>query len=89
VPLAEEVGGTYVEGSVMEVRVAITAHHNGRFEFRICRILAPGEGQTWAQAEKAQMSQECFNQVCAMCGCCTHRLLVSSPCNPWLDAAAC
>lgn len=53
----------YEEGSVMQVSVGITAHHNGRFQFRICRILAPGPGQTWAQAEKAQLSEECFNQV--------------------------
>lgn len=60
---AEEVGGTYEEGGVMEVKVGITAHHNGRFEFKVCRIAAPVEGQTWVQAEKAQMTQECFNQV--------------------------
>ncbi|PSC74252.1 chitin binding domain-containing [Micractinium conductrix] len=58
----EEIGGVYEEGGVMEIKISITAHHNGRFEFKICRILAPGPGQTWAQAEKAQMSNECFNQ---------------------------
>lgn len=47
----------------MEIKIGITAHHNGRFEFKICRIAAPVDGQTWVQAEKAQMSQECFNQV--------------------------
>lgn len=57
----EEVGGVYEEGSTMEIRIGITAHHNGRFQFRICRILAPTAGQTWAQAEKAQLSNECFN----------------------------
>lgn len=62
--LAEEVGGTYEEGSVMKVEVGITAYHNGQFLFRICRINAPAPGQTWAQAEKAQMTNECFNQVC-------------------------
>ena len=61
--LAGEVGGTYEEGSVMEVRTHITAHHNGRFEFKICRIAAPAENQTWVDAEKAQLTQECFNQV--------------------------
>lgn len=101
---AEDVGGTYEEGGVMEIKVGrwvgapvesqrssvtaapqlhaggagapasdvpnlfhfqvgITAHHNGRFEFKICRILAPAPGQTWVQAEAAQMTQECFNQV--------------------------
>ncbi len=48
----------------MKVEVGITAHHNGQFLFRICRINAPAPGQTWAQAEKAQMTNECFNQVC-------------------------
>lgn len=62
-PCAEEVGGIYAEGGVMEIKIAITAHHNGRFQFRICRIQAPGPGQTWAQAEKAQLTNECFNQV--------------------------
>lgn len=31
----EEVGGTYEEGGVMEFKVAITAHHNGRFELKV------------------------------------------------------
>ncbi len=69
---AEEVGGVYEEGSVMQVSVGITAHHNGRFQFRICRILAPGPGQTWAQAEKAQLSEECFNQVGLAAGVACH-----------------
>ena len=45
------------------LQIGITAHHNGRFEFKICRISAPTDGQTWVQAEKAQLTQECFNQV--------------------------
>ncbi len=47
----------------MEIKIGITAHHNGRFEFKICHISAPADGQTWVQAEKAQLTQECFNQV--------------------------
>lgn len=47
----------------MEIKIGITAHHNGRFGFKICRIEAPADGQTWVQAEKAQLTQECFNQV--------------------------
>ena len=47
----------------MRVDVAITAHHNGRFEFKICRIQAPADNQTWAQAEKALFTNECLNQV--------------------------
>ncbi|PRW61560.1 chitin binding domain-containing [Chlorella sorokiniana] len=61
-PPVEEVAGTYEEGSTMEIKIGITAHHNGRFEFKICRISAPADGQTWVQAEKAQLTQECFNQ---------------------------
>lgn len=62
-PCAGEIGGTYEEGGVMKVQVGITAHHNGRFGFRICRVAAPAQGQTWVDAEKAQLTPECFNQV--------------------------
>lgn len=47
----------------MQVKIGITAHHNGQFQFRICRIAAPGPNQTWEQAEQQQLSEECFNQV--------------------------
>ena len=63
---ADIVGGIYEEGSMMRIKIAITAHHNGRFEFRVCRIAAPAApatNQSWVDAEKEQLSEECFNQV--------------------------
>ena len=51
---------------MMRIKIAITAHHNGRFEFRVCRIAAPAApatNQSWVDAEKEQLSEECFNQV--------------------------
>lgn len=52
VPRDYEVGGsrytgtvaaTWSEGSVVTLRVRITAFHMGRFTFRICRIQGTGE----------------------------------------------
>ena len=71
----------------MEVRTHITAHHNGRFEFKICRIAAPAEGQTWAEAERAQLTPECFSQVGGqqgpgagwVGGCCGRRGMCGRP----------
>ena len=55
-------GGTYTEGAVLNVSITITAHHNGRFGFRVCRVAAPPAAGSWTSAEQAQMSNACLDQ---------------------------
>eukprot|EP00887_Chlorella_sp_A99_P001312 scaffold14.g1312.t1 len=56
------VDNSYEEGSVLPASVDLTAFHKGEFSFRICRVKAPDPGETWAAAEKRQLTEECFFQ---------------------------
>ncbi len=49
-PLAPTIQACYGEGDVIELKVTLTAHHMGHFEYKACRI-NPGE----------VASQECFD----------------------------
>jgi hypothetical protein len=78
----------------MNISIGITAHHNGRFGFRICRVLAPAPGQTWEQAEREQLSEECFNQARAAAAACPGlqqdaggRDMLLHACHPCLGVA--
>lgn len=57
-----DVGGVFEEGTVMPIDVVVTAHHKGRFQFRICRVAAPPPEQGWVDAERQQLSEECLYQ---------------------------
>jgi hypothetical protein len=54
-------GGSWAEGAVVEMHAALTAQHKGRFELRVCRVPAPTNGQTWADAERAALTEACLD----------------------------
>ena len=54
------IGGNYTQGSVVDIRVALTTNHNGRFEFRVCNV--PGGYDTAVKTEAEQLNDECLDQ---------------------------
>lgn len=55
--------GVYEEGSVLDLKVTVTAFHKGRFSFRVCRIEGAGEdrgsGGRLRDGEGAQAGRGC------------------------------
>jgi len=52
------VTGTYTEGQVANLTVKLTAHHMGRFGFRICRVAGAD-----VESERAQFTEGCLDQT--------------------------
>lgn len=54
------VTGNYTQGSVIPIEVVLTTNHNGRFDFRICKVR--GGYDTAAQTEAKSLTEECLNE---------------------------
>lgn len=48
----------YVEGQVINLEVVVTAFHQGRFAFRICKIAGRGD----PAGERRQLTEDCLDQ---------------------------
>lgn len=47
----------YLEGQTMEIDITVTTNHNGRFQFRICKIDGVSK-----KAERKQLTEECLDE---------------------------
>lgn len=69
VPRAHEAGGkfyapgtfeTLKQGDALNINLTITTNHNGRFEFRVCRVSGGYDDANTTEA--AELTEDCLNQ---------------------------